>query len=144
MSVSEIEPLVIAAVFLWIGFACAISFMEAWLKFRAPGVTLKIALSIGRLVFKALNKVEWLFALVIYANLLFARQLVFNSINWFYYVPCMLLLIQTFWILPQLDSLAKMRIKGINLPASPLHFIYVAIEVIKVVSLIIFSFKQFK
>ena len=45
-----------AASFLWIGFICAISFMETRLKFRAPGVTLPIGLSIGKLVFRALNK----------------------------------------------------------------------------------------
>lgn len=32
-------PLALSAVFLWISFVCAISFMEAWLKFRAPGIT---------------------------------------------------------------------------------------------------------
>ena len=44
-------PLALAGVFLWIGFVSAISFMEAWLKFRAPGVTLTLGLGIGRLVF---------------------------------------------------------------------------------------------
>jgi hypothetical protein len=36
----------------------AISFLEAPLKFRAPGVTLAIGVGIGRLVFRALNAVE--------------------------------------------------------------------------------------
>jgi hypothetical protein len=43
----------IESTFVRIGFLGAISFMEAWLKFKAPGVTLPI--SIGRLVFSALN-----------------------------------------------------------------------------------------
>ena len=51
------QPL-IGIAFIWAGFVCAISFMEAWLKFRAPGVTLPVGLSIGRLIFSALNKVE--------------------------------------------------------------------------------------
>ena len=55
----------ISGTFLWIGFVCAISFMEAWLKFRAPGITRPLGLGIGRLVFKALNKVEWFFAFVL-------------------------------------------------------------------------------
>lgn len=42
----------------WVGLVCAISFMEAWLKFQAPGVTLTIGLSIGMKVFTALNRVE--------------------------------------------------------------------------------------
>jgi hypothetical protein len=40
----------------------AISFLEAPLKFRAPEVTLRIGLGIGRLVFGALNTVEAVFA----------------------------------------------------------------------------------
>ncbi len=47
---------------IWLGFVCAISFMEAPLKFNAPGVELKQALSIGRIVFRALNRMEWISA----------------------------------------------------------------------------------
>ncbi|MDY0090288.1 MAG: hypothetical protein RBR78_07970, partial [Flavobacteriaceae bacterium] len=64
-------PIALTASFLWIGFVCAISFMEAWLKFRAPGVTIPLGLGIGRLVFNALNKVEWIFATAILGNILF-------------------------------------------------------------------------
>jgi hypothetical protein len=48
-------PAALAANFLWIGFVCAISFMEAWLKFRAPGIMLPLGLCIGKLVFNALK-----------------------------------------------------------------------------------------
>ena len=48
----------VALTFLWLGMVLAISFVEAPLKFRAPGVTLPIGLGIGRLVFRALNAVE--------------------------------------------------------------------------------------
>ena len=54
-----------AAVFVWLGMVLAISFVEAPLKFRAPGVTLKVGLGIGRLVFRALNVFEYVFAAVI-------------------------------------------------------------------------------
>ena len=50
---------VVAAVsFTWLGMVLAISFLEAPLKFRAPGVTVPLGLGIGRLVFRALNRVE--------------------------------------------------------------------------------------
>ncbi len=42
----------------WLGLVVAISFIEAPLKFRAPGVTIHVGLAIGRLVFRALNGVE--------------------------------------------------------------------------------------
>jgi hypothetical protein len=48
----------VAATFVWLGMVLAISFLEAPLKFRAPGVTIRVGLSIGRLVFRALNVVE--------------------------------------------------------------------------------------
>jgi hypothetical protein len=44
--------------FVWLGMVLAVSFVEAQLKFRAPGVTLPIGLGIGRLVFRALNSAE--------------------------------------------------------------------------------------
>ena len=51
MTAATKDPLAFAVIYLWIGFVCAISFMEAWLKFRAPGVNLQIGLGIGRLNF---------------------------------------------------------------------------------------------
>ena len=38
---------------VWLGMVLAISFLEAPLKFRAPGVTLALGLSIGRVVYGA-------------------------------------------------------------------------------------------
>jgi hypothetical protein len=54
-----------AVLFTWLGMVAAISFMEAPLKFRAPGVSLRVGLGIGRLVFRALNTVETLLAAVV-------------------------------------------------------------------------------
>jgi hypothetical protein len=54
-----------AATFVWLGMVLAISFLEAPLKFRAPGVTIPLGLGIGRLVFRALNAVEAVLALVL-------------------------------------------------------------------------------
>ena len=54
--------LAVAAVFVWLGMVLAISFLEAPLKFRAPGVTMQVGLGIGRLVLKALNICELVLA----------------------------------------------------------------------------------
>lgn len=45
---------------LWFGMVAAISFLEAPLKFQAPGITIPLGLGIGRLVFAALNVAEGL------------------------------------------------------------------------------------
>lgn len=51
-----------AVTFTWLGMVLAISFLEAPLKFGAPGVTVRIGLGIGRRVFRALNAVETVLA----------------------------------------------------------------------------------
>lgn len=129
--------------FTWVGFVSAISFMEAWLKFRAPGITLPVGLSIGRLVFNYLNKVEWIFLLlsitILYTGggLMFKRSIIFL-------VPVLMLFIQSFWLLPALDNRAALQISGADAGVSHLHFYYVGTELIKVISLIIFAVKLFK
>lgn len=55
----------VAVTFVWLGMVLAISFLEAPLKFRAPGVSVPIGLGIGRLVFKALNSCEVVFAVAL-------------------------------------------------------------------------------
>lgn len=63
---------VTATDFVWLGMVLAISFLEAPLKFRAPEVTVRIGLGIGRLVFRALNTVEAALAVVILVVFLLA------------------------------------------------------------------------
>ena len=54
-----------AATLIWLGMVLAISFLEAPLKFRAEGLELRVGLAIGRIVFRALNIAEVLWAVVI-------------------------------------------------------------------------------
>lgn len=137
-------PIALILTFLWIGFVCAISFMEAWLKFRAPGITLPLGLGIGRIVFAALNKVEWVFAIAISINIIWSGTELWKWQNLLIFVPFAILLIQTFWLLPALDARAELHIQGQQVPPSNLHFYYVGMEVLKVVGLTIFGITLFK
>lgn len=128
--------LILVATILWIGFVAAISFMEAWLKFRAPGVTLQLGLGIGQLVFKALNKVELVLAFII-GIMGFLTQDSWNGLEYvLYFIALGVLLLQTFWLLPVLDKRIKAHLDNIPLPKSNTHFIYVAAELVKVFSLV--------
>ncbi|WP_434613336.1 hypothetical protein [Arthrobacter sp. A5] len=61
-----LQLIVLATVpFIWFGMVAAISFLETPLKFRAPGITVALGVEIGRIVFKALNTIECLFAVVL-------------------------------------------------------------------------------
>ncbi len=133
------HSIVIIAVFVWIGFVCSISFMEAWLKFRPMNVTLPIGLSIGRLIFDALNKMEWIFAFIIIAHILLSknRTTLFHLI--FLAIPIVLLILQTFLLLPALNERVEMILSGNEVSSSFLHFYYLTMELIKVVSLFVFG-----
>lgn len=136
--------LAIATVFIWIGFVSAISFMEAWLKFQAPGITLPLGLGIGRLVFNALNKVEIVLSIIIIASMMLVGLKTFKWYYLFFLIPFTILVIQSLWLLPALDARAELHIQGASVPSSNLHFYYVAMEFVKVGSLLVFGTQLFK
>lgn len=132
------------ATFLWIGFVCAISFMEAWLKFRAPGVTVPIGLSIGRVVFSALNNVEWSLSLVMGAIILIDKNEQNFLTKFWFTAAFIILVIQTLWLLPFLDKRASVFIIEKRLSPSSLHFYFIVAEILKVFALFMLSTGVFK
>lgn len=132
---SKRQNIISASLLLWLGFLLAISFMEAWLKFHAPGVTLAIGLSIGKLIFAALNKMEWLFAIIIIGCIVLEKKVPNNFSLTLTALAVGTLLIDTFWLLPQLDARAAGIIAGQRPPHSVLHFYYVGGEMLKVLAL---------
>lgn len=137
-------PYALASVFIWIGLVSAISFMEAWLKFKAPGITLPLGLGIGKIVFNALNKVEWTLSIVVLLNLILARAELFTFANSAYFVAVIILTIQTFLLLPKLNSRADLYISNQTVPESNIHLFYVVLEIMKVICLFIYAVTLFK
>lgn len=131
-------------VLVWSGCIIAISFMESWLKFRAPGVTVPIGLSIGKLVFGALNKMEWFFVSVLLVTYFFNSGQIDTSAIISFGFAAGLLVMQTFWLLPALDARADIVISGNVSAPSSLHWYFVIGEVIKLSSLLILAFRLFK
>lgn len=144
MKTGQDYPISISSTFLWIGFVLAISFMEAWLKFQAPGVTVTLGLGIGKLVFRALNYVEWFFIILIFVSTLLRGAPFFQRKHIFYCISALIVLLQTTWLLPELDARANMLIAGKDPGNSSLHFIYVGMEVLKVICLFIFGISLLK
>ncbi|HRN95324.1 MAG: hypothetical protein M9931_03715 [Chitinophagales bacterium] len=131
--------LIIIASFVWIGFLGGISFLESWLKFKAPGITIPLGLGIGRLVFSALNKIEWVLAAIIVLNLAFRSEPLLKAGSIAFFVPVVLLVIQTIWLLPAMDARAQLVVAGKEMPPSHLHIWFVGMETIKVASLFTFG-----
>ena len=115
---------------LWLGMVLAISFLEAPLKFGAPGVTLPIGLGIGRRVFKALNGVEVVLAAVLVAATLVARPS--TAVLILVLVAAAVLAVQVIFVRPPLTKRSNRILAGETLPRSQMHYVYVALEVGKV------------
>ncbi len=131
--------IIIICSFLWAGFICAISFMESWLKFRAAGITMPVGLSIGKLVFTALNKVEWAFTIIIAISLLLISSEITSLDNMWFFIIVIILITETAWLLPALNKRAKSIIAGKTLPRSSLHWYFVIGELVKLLLLILFG-----
>lgn len=113
----------------------AISFLEAPLKFRAPGVTLPLGLGIGRLVFRALNACEAMLALVVIAGLLVGRAGAGVAVA--AGVAVVMLAVQVLLVRPALTRRSDQVLAGAEGPRSHAHLVYVGLEVAKVVALIV-------
>ncbi|SMO78688.1 hypothetical protein [Solitalea koreensis] len=126
-----IAPIIIT--FVWIGFICSISFMEAPVKFTAPHLSLQVGVEIGRQVFKALNKTELIFALCSLGLMLGNRLK--SPITISFGTVLLILSLQTFWLLPQLHQRVQIIINGGKPEPSQLHIIYIILDFIKIIAL---------
>lgn len=124
-----------AATFVWLGMVLAISFLEAPLKFRAPGVTLPLGLGIGRLVFRALNACEAVLAVVVIAGLLVGRAGAGVAVA--AGVAVVTLAVQVLLVRPALTRRSDQVLAGAEGPRSHAHLVYVGLEVAKVVALMV-------
>lgn len=125
----------VAVTFVWLGMVLAISFLEAPLKFRAPNVTRQIGLGIGRLVFRALNSIEVVFAVVI-AAVMMASPPPAGVIVAFLTAFAMLAA-QLIAVRPFLNRRSDKVLAGLNAPRSRGHYAYVGLEVVKVIALVV-------
>jgi hypothetical protein len=124
----------VAAVFIWLGMVLAISFLEAPLKFRAPNVTLPIGLGIGRLVFRALNAVEVVLAIVILVAFIVSPPSVCVTVA--LAVATVILVVQIGAVRPRLTRRSDQVLAGLDAPRSRGHLVYIGLEVIKSLALI--------
>jgi hypothetical protein len=127
------QVIAIAAPFVWLGMVLAISFLEAPLKFRAPGITLPLGLGIGRLVFRALNLAEVGLAILAAAACLSVEP---DRVAWVLLTAAWLLLVvQVVVVRRSLDRRVSLIVAGQTPPPSRGHLAYIALELVKVVLL---------
>ncbi len=129
---------------IWLGLLIGLSFIEAPLKFQAPGITQKLGLGIGKLVFGVLSKIELVFALLITILTFNLRQ----NLTQFALIAiaCLvgMVLLQFFVLIPILmERIAIIQADGVP-PESKKHLLYIVLEVLKVFTLFTLFYKVYK
>lgn len=121
---------------VWMGMILAISFLEAPLKFLAPGITIELGLGIGRLVFTALNVVGIVLLAVMTLVSLRPRpsrlQIGLLAALW------VVLLIEVLVIRPPLNARTDALLAGQDPGESALHYLYIAADLVLLVLLVAF------
>ena len=113
---------------LLVGMILAISFLEAPLKFQAPGITIPLGLGIGRLVFTALNLATGVVLAVLTLASLRPRAertpLMLLGATWLVY------LVEVAVIRPVLNRRSDLVIAGQQAPGTDwAHYAYIAADV---------------
>lgn len=131
----------VAAVFIWLGMVLAISFLEAPLKFRAPGITIPLGLGIGRLVFRALNTCEAVLAVVALVAVLRGGAMTTTVVALM--IAVVALAAQILGVRPALTRRSDAVLAdaaAAESGRSRAHFVYVGLEAVKVVALVVAGF----
>ncbi len=123
---------------LWFGMVAAISFLEAPLKFQAPGITIPLGLGIGRLVFFALNMAEGLL-LIVTLLLAFwpgAMRLSGARLRWVLALA-VVFVAKIALIRPPLNARTDLVLAGADPGQSPWHYVYIAADLLTLALLIV-------
>lgn len=136
-----LQLVLLAAVpFIWFGMVAAISFLETPLKFKAPGITIPLAVGIGRIVFKALNMVEAVLAAALLAAAFSGPKTVPAPAAAAIAVAVLALAVQVLVLRPRMERrtrlLAQPAAGGTEAKASTTsHISYVVVEMVKIIAL---------
>ncbi len=128
--------------FTWFGLTAGISLLEAPVKFTAPLLTRPVALDVGRVVFAALNKAE--LALLVILLILVRISAQYRKLLVATAILTLIVLAQSFWLLPELSQRALMIASGTEPAASPAHAAYAVLELVKLGLLLFLGFRTLK
>lgn len=126
--------------FIWFGMTAGVSMLATPVRFSAATITRPIALDVGRVVFAALNKAEFV-ALIILLIVVRASGRIGN-----YFavtgILALILLAQAVWLLPELAARTDLIISGIEPAPSIAHGAYSVMELTKLGLLLFLGFRS--
>lgn len=116
--------------FTWVGMTIGVSMIATPVRFTATSITRPIALDVGRVVFAALNKAEFL-ALVLLLVIVRASNRTRELWAWCS-VLVLIVLAQGAWLIPELAARTDIVLAGGNPAPSYAHAIYSSLELAKI------------
>lgn len=125
---------------LWLGLIVGISFIATPVKFQAQNLELGVALDIGRHTFNLFNSIEWVLLAGMF--LLCLVKPILKMQLQAVVILGLILITQTYWLLPELIARADAVIAGNPKPKSSHHDIYAVLEVLKFLILLFVSLKM--
>lgn len=130
-------PLVFGISFFWLGLVLAVSFLETPLKFQVPGMTLPIALELGKIMFGISTNIQLILLLIMVVVFMSDFKKVDKKILITTALLAIILGLEKLWMLPILDARADILATGKGLPPTPLHDYFIYAEVLKLLLLIL-------
>jgi len=137
-------PFIFAVSFFWLGLFIAISFLETPLKFQVPGMTLPIALELGKTMFGISTNIQLGLMILVFFNFFLNPSKLNKFIIFTGVLLALILVLEKFWMLPILDARADVLATGKGLPPTPLHNYFIYAECIKAILLLSIGFLQLK
>ncbi len=134
------HPFIFALLFLWIGIFISISFIETPLKFQVTGMTLPIALELGKITFGISTIIQFVLLGIILLLLFINRKEINYPMKICVIILTIILCLEKFWMLPVLDARADILMTGKGLPPTPLHDYFIYAESLKLLMLIVCCF----
>ncbi len=124
---------------LWAGMILGISFLESWVKFRAPTLVKSIGLDVGRTVFRFFHGAQCgLLLIFVFLSIIIK----FWIVQWAAIaILTGILALQIIWLFPILSQRVDKILAGDTISDSYTHTFYGILEIAKFLILIFFAGK---
>jgi hypothetical protein len=135
------NPLALSAVCVWLIMLGAVAMSENWLRLRMPSISVPVGERASGVLYDMLDKMEIVLAAIIALSLFMKSANPFASAYLAFFIPVAVLMIQKAALMPALGRRAqRLAYRAVMKPA-PLKKYHLAAELLKVASLLAFSWQ---
>jgi len=126
--------------FTWVGMTIGVSLIATPARFSAGSITRPVAFDVGRVVFSALNKAEFLALVLLLVTVRVSGR---SSSLWAWCsLLALIVLAQGAWLIPELAARTDIILAGNEPPPSYAHAIYSSLELAKIGLLFFLGFRS--